>query len=79
MYVIRIHEIRNFAIKLHNEFKPDWKLDDTIEFVWQLKLNCLSNEEIRKWFKKMVNPTRGNDVDIIVEHLPDKFVRDDWS
>ena len=29
--------------------------------------------------KKMVNPTRGNDVDIIVEHLPDKFVRDDWS
>ena len=52
MYVIRMHEIRNFDIKLHNEFKPDWKLDDTIEFVWQLKLNCLSNEEIRKWFKK---------------------------
>lgn len=75
VYVTYMHNIRKFAIQLHHEFQPEWKLDDTIEFVWQLKLNCFSNEEIRKWFMKMTPKDSG----IVVNYLPDEYVKEDWS
>lgn len=73
-----MHNIENLALELHNEFNPKWELDDTIEFIWQLKLNCLTDEEIRHWFMKTSVNTSENMSGIIVNHLPDEYIKDDW-
>lgn len=77
LYVNYIQDIEKFAIKLHNEFEPSWNLNKTIEFIWQLKLNCFNNEEIRKWFTKL-DTNNNNEPPIIIENLPDELSRDDW-
>lgn len=72
-----MHDSKKFAIELHNEFKPSWSLEETIEFVWQLKLNCMNETEIRTWFSKLRH-NKDIEPEIIVEKLPDDLNRTDW-
>lgn len=77
-------EINKLATQLHNHYSPNWSFEETVEFVWQLKLNNLSDEEINYWFEKTIpvksqnQNTKEVDDSIVIEYIPDKYVRDDW-
>jgi len=77
-YGNNMHNTKQLAIDLHNEFEPEWDLDDTTEFVWTLQRNCFSEEDIRNWFSKL-NVSKDLTAEIIVEEMPSEYIRDDWS
>ncbi len=72
-----MNDIEKFAIDLHNEFNPPWKLSESIDYVWKFKLNCFSDSDIITWFEKM-KQEKQKDIDIQIENLPEKFKRKDW-
>lgn len=77
-----MNHTNKLAIELHNNFTPEWELEKTINIVWKLQARCLSDDQVREWFEKIVDedqtPDAADDVGIVVESYPDDFQRDDW-